>query len=358
MDLRLACTMVLTGLLTSGAASAQQVDLSVLDAKLAGPPAKVLVLGTVHLSQSLPKDADPTQSLQPLLERLAAFKPEIVTVESIPGEQCELMARYAAVYGPVADNPYCSDNAAAHAATGLGVQAAVAEAHQTLKAWPAKPGAAQRRRLAAVFLAANEEASALVQWLQLPEAERHAGDGLDAALVATLRKLQASNNEDYRIAAPLAARLGLPRVYPVDDHTGDSYAIDDEKAFEKAIRGAWELTAAEKKPLREKQKALLESGDMLALYRYINQPEVLRVQIAGDMGSAVQDGVAPHYGRWYVGGWETRNLRMVANIRATFRTHPGARVLSIVGSTHKPWFDSLLGQMQGVEIVDAEQVLK
>ena len=53
-----------------------------------------------------------------------------------------------------------------------------------------------------------------------------------------------------------------------------------------------------------------------------------------------------------------RNLRMVANIRAAFRDRPGARVLSIVGASHKPWFDSLLGQMQGVDIVDANTVLQ
>ena len=57
-------------------------------------------------------------------------------------------------------------------------------------------------------------------------------------------------------------------------------------------------------------------------------------------------------------GWETRNLRMVANIRASFSDRPGARVLVIVGSTHKPWFDTLLGQMLGVDIVDASAVLK
>jgi hypothetical protein len=64
------------------------------------------------------------------------------------------------------------------------------------------------------------------------------------------------------------------------------------------------------------------------------------------------------YPQIWVGGWETRNLRMVANIRETFRERPGARVLTVVGSSHKPWFDSWLGQLQGVDIVDVEQVLK
>ena len=52
------------------------------------------------------------------------------------------------------------------------------------------------------------------------------------------------------------------------------------------------------------------------------------------------------------------SLAIAANVHAAFRERPGARVLSIVGSSHKPWFDGLLGQMQGVDVVDAEQVLK
>ena len=76
-----------------------------------------------------------------------------------------------------------------------------------------------------------------------------------------------------------------------------------------------------------------------------------------DFGASMRNASPQRYPQMYVAGWETRNLRMVANIRAAFREHPGARVLSIVGSSHKPWFDSLLGQMQGVDIVDVEQVL-
>ena len=64
------------------------------------------------------------------------------------------------------------------------------------------------------------------------------------------------------------------------------------------------------------------------------------------------------YPQMWVAGWEIRNLRMVANVRETFRERPGARVLSIVGSSHKPWFDGWLGQMQGVDIGDIMAVLK
>ncbi|AGI08005.1 Hypothetical Protein XCAW_02216 [Xanthomonas citri subsp. citri Aw12879] len=55
-----------------------QVDLSRLDAEMAAPRTQVLVLGSVHLSQ-LPKGSDiGAARLQPLMDRLAAYKPTII----------------------------------------------------------------------------------------------------------------------------------------------------------------------------------------------------------------------------------------------------------------------------------------
>ena len=333
-----------------------QAQLPVLDKQLAGPRTQVLVLGSTHLSQI--KQPIPYKQLEPVLERLAAFKPDIITVESLGGEQCDLMARHPTVYAPADVEQYCVDTAPAKTATGLDVPAAIAAFHKTLRGWPAKPTPAQRRQLAAQFLAAGEHPSALVQWLQLAESERRAGDGLDAALVARLEKLSGSNNESYSVGARLAARLGLQRVYNSDDHTGDNIAIDDMKAFGNAVQGAWDAAAGKAKEIRAREEELTKAGDLLALYRYINRPEVQRIAIERDFGAAVSEASPQRYGRLYVSGWEARNLRMVANIRVAFGNNPGGRVLSIVGSSHKPWFDGLLGQMQGVDVVDAVEKLK
>lgn len=335
--------------------AAQAASLPTLDRHMAGPRTQVLVLGTVHLSE-LPKSFKP-DSLEPLLAKLAAYKPGIITVEALPGVSCDVMARQPAVYEPGDLAHYCISTAVAKAATGLDVYAAVAEVQKTLAGWPAQPTPAERRHLAALFMAAGDDASAFTQWLQLPEAERRAGDGLDAALVAELQGFDAKHNEDYQIAARLAARLGLQRVYPVDDHTGDNIVVPDDAAFGKAIQAAWDAAGAKAKPMRDRERALEKAGDMLAVYRFINRPEVLQNAIESDFGAALKDTSPQHYGQLYVGGWETRNLRMVANVHGAFREHPGARVLCIVGASHKPWFDGLLGQMQGVSIVDAEKVL-
>jgi hypothetical protein len=349
--------ILLGGLLAAGAAPAQQVDLSALDRNMPGTPTRVLVLGTVHLGQEGGKDIG-AAALKPLLDRLRAYAPDIVTIEALPGETCELMARYPAAYAPEVTGTYCPDTAAAKAATGLDVPAAVAEADRLLAAWPPAPSPAQRRRLAAIFLAAGDPTSALVQWLQLPEAERRAGDGLDEALAASLREREGADNENYRIAAPLAAALGLQRVHPVDDHTGDNLRIADEQGFEQAIRRAWDGARPRCAAERARADALARRGDALDLYRRLNGAEYLRAAVACDFGAALAEPSPQRFGRQYVAGWDARNLRMVANILVTFRERPGARVLSLVGASHKPWFDSLLGQVQGVEVVDAAQALE
>lgn len=346
----------LSGMLAWSVMAQAAVDLSRLDRQMSGPRAQVLVLGTVHLRE-MPKSFKP-ESLEPLLDRLAAFKPQIITIEAISGEGCDLMERQPTIYDPKDVAIYCRSTEQAKAATGLDVISAIAQVKKTLASWPSEPTPAQRRHLAALFLAANDSASALTQWLQLPQAERHAGDDLDDALTATLNALMTNHNEDYQIAARLAARLGLERVYPVDDHTGDNITIADVKAYGTAIESAWNAASATAMPIRRREEALRKSGDMLALYRYINSPDYLSTEIKIDFGAALKDKSPQHYGQRYVAGWETRNLRMVSNVRAAFRDEPGARVLSIVGASHKPWFDTFLGEMQGVDVIDAENVLQ
>jgi hypothetical protein len=300
-----------------------------------------------------PKDFNPA-ALDRVLDRLAAWKPAIITIETEPGDECDLAARQPARYG--AD--YCASTADARLATGLDIPDAIADVTKTLKAWPAQPTAAQRRHLAALFFAAAEPASAYTQWLQLDAAGRRSGDGLSDALVQKLAKIAVTNNENYLIAARLAARLGLQRVHQVDNHTGDNIDIPDRKAFMAPLTAAWAASGAALKEQNKFTKSLEGRADLLPLYQFLNTPAALKnfaeANVRGPMQSTSPEG----YPQMWVAGWETRNLRIVANIRETFRERPGARVLSIIGASHKPWLDSWLGMLQGVDVVDATSVLQ
>jgi hypothetical protein len=240
----------------------------------------------------------------------------------------------------------------------LNVAQATAETDQLLAQWPENPKAADRRNLAALFLASADRASALVQWLRLPESERHSGDGLDGILVELLNALITKQNESYQIAAPLAARLGLERLYPIDDHTA-GIVFTDEKAYGAAIMKAWDNPAGQiRKEIDEALYANLGSPDgLLKIYRAFNAPKRALLVFKNDFGAALEEPSQQAFGRGYVAYWETRNLRMTANIRNVLGRKPGSRALVIVGASHKAYLESYLNQMHDVRIVDAEKVL-
>jgi hypothetical protein len=344
----------------SGVAAAQghrpDFDPSTLKGPASGTPNEVLVLGSPHLSQ-LPTAFDPA-NLQLLNDRLAGWRPQAIAIEALSGQQCDFLRRYPHRYKDTVDS-YCWNPAPAQAATGLDVAAATVQADQLLAAWPAAPSASQRRRLAALFLAGGEQGSAMVQWLRLPEVERKSGDGLDAALVERLNALERKRDESYMIAAQLAARLGHERVYPMDDHTADS-VIADEKAYGEVIMKAWNNPANEKRKSMDRalKERLGTPEDVLAMYRAHNAPGVGRLIFDSDFGAALNEPSPQRFGRGYVGYWETRNLRMVSNIRDVLMARPGIRMLVVVGASHKGYLDAYLHQMHDVRIVDAVPLLR
>jgi len=327
-----------------------------LKGAVSGPRNEVMVLGTVHLS-GLPATWD-AANLRLLNERLASWKPAAIATEDISGPQCDFMRRYPERYKDTVSH-YCWNPAPAQAATGLDVPAATAEIGRLLAAWPASPAAAQRRHLAAVFLAGGEQGSAMVQWLRLPEPERHAGDGLDAALVARLRRLEGLHNETFQIAARLAADLGQERLYAMDDHTADEPTADEE-AYGAALAKAWDNPALQRRKAMEDplRKQIGTPEGVLALYRGINAAGMGQLVFDSDFGAALRDTSPQRFGRQYVGTWETRNLRMASNIREVMAPQPGSRMLVVVGASHKGYLEAYLQQMHDVNVADTAPLLR
>ena len=322
----------------------------------AGAPNDVLVLGSAHLS-TLPKSFQP-ERVTPLVDRLAAWRPTAVASENISGLHCDAMRHQHPLHAEAVDG-YCYDPAAAGRATGLDVVAANAAVERQLADWPATPSPAQRRRLAMLFLAAGEPASALVQWLRLPAAERRAGDSLTDAAVAELRRRAIDRNETALIAAPLAARAGLERVWSVDDQSFVGAPMDDA-AYGAAIAKAWDNPASKARAAADAALiARLGAPDgLLDLYRAFNAPDYAAQAYRSDWGAALTEPSAQGYGRRYVAYWETRNLRMVANIRELLGRAPGTRLVAIVGASHKGYYEAYLDQMRDVALADTAAVLR
>ncbi len=321
-------------------------------------PTQVLVLGTPHLSAI--EHLKP-EWLEPLLGRLAAWKPTVITIEGLSGPECDQLRRYAKSWPGTADD-YCSRvesvSALAAKTTGLDRPAAEAAADAAVKTLGATSTPAQRRNAAALFAAAGNLGSAAVQWLRLPPAERRAGETIDAPLAAALDALIVRRNENYLIAAALAARLGLERVYPTDDHLSDRLQADPPPGRDEAMRAIW---SGERPPLAREaeaiEKRLANGEDVLKLYRLMNRAAFGDQSVRADMGRAYAMPSPGQHGRRYVAWWEVRNLHMVANVRAAIGSDIGGRALVVVGSTHKPYFDAYLGMMHEVRVVPSSEIL-
>jgi len=339
--------------------AAAAVDIADRAASQRGGRARVAVLGTAHLA-SAPEGLAKPAVFDPLVARLAAFKPDLVAVESLTGAQCDYLRTYKFAYEGTAEQ-YCPNPTAARAQLKLDGAAAERELEAMLGANSTTMTPAQRRRAAALFLAIGEPASAGVQWLRLPAAERVADEVLTAELVAQIEKTLARRSEDTLIAIPLAVRLGLDRVYPVDDHTGDRASGPiDEAAWAADMTRIWKNTSADSRQKLDAQalNRAVATGDVLAWYQWLNSPQAARLAVGGDFGAAAGDAGAQRSGRAYLAYWETRNLRMAANIReAVGRTHAD-RAVAIVGAAHKAYYERYLGVTSDIELVGVDGLLK
>lgn len=356
----------LTALLVAGhtPALAQQVrfDPRTYQTRLHGERTQVLVLATPHLSGT-DRTFDPTV-LEPLLDRLAVFNPTMIVIEHLSGESISGLLEYDTIYPGTADlfgGQLMLGAALGRAGTKLDMPEAEAEARRLLAEWPAQPTPADRRRLAAVLASSGDLYSALVQWWHLDEAERRAGDGLQTMLADYLNRTGSSRNETNLIGARLAARLGLERLYPTDDQSNADIVqprIEDLMAFVQQP----EMQAIFENPAFQHQNSaaqrLTSAEQVLETYRELNGPEAGLIDSDGQWLSMIDRPSPGHVGRYQVAGWEARNLRQVANIREATAQTPGGRVLVIVGSSHKPWFDAYLSMMSDIEVVDAAAFLR
>lgn len=326
-----------------------------------GKSTQIMVLGTAHLSGT-PDDWDP-QVLEPLLVRLAAFKPDVITTEDQPGptltkiwEYREILPEVVATYGARALRM------ATEASISLDMDMPQAEAavRRQLLAWPTEPTHAERRRLAALFVAAGDPHSALVQWWHLPEAERIDGDGVSKRLAIHLLELGRSRGESVQIAARLAARLGLERIYPADSQEEVVFTPRESDVFYKSVFPSL-VAQFHADPILQNNgdvSRMTDSRKTLEEYRKLNSPSINRRSSEVEWRGVIDRPIEEDVGRKRIAGWEVRNMRMAANIREASSRTPGGRVLVIVGAAHKIWLEAYLSMMADVEIVSTDTILK
>lgn len=333
-----------------------QFDLKSLKAGVEGPSTEILTLGTAHL-QAIPGERI---SVTTLIDHLAAFNPAIITIEHLSELDCSALSGNYLLMEDAGN--YCWDATKAQAELGITAPQAAAKAEQKLLTMTSRSSATDRRALIPLLIAANDRPSALVQWLQLRPEERGPGAELNEYMYTVVSSYSKSKNEISQIAAPLAARLGLQRLFPIDDHIGDGMALSrltegELKEFGAFLNNFWdsdEITTRLR--IITKNRKWTDAASVLKTYCELNSPSNTSLAVRADAGAS-RIPSASHFGRRYMAAWEARNLRMVGNIRSVTADAPGSRVLNIVGANHKGYFDYYLNLQHDVRIVDATPLL-
>lgn len=345
------CALAIT---VSACGNSETIDFRGVDPGLTVAPTQILIMGTPHLSYY---SEDIVKSdLTPLLERLTDFAPDIITVEDSSGMTCRRARTYPLEHVGYADG-YCFDGAIYRKESNLTISEGSFQARKALLDWPDTPTPAQRRALAAAFIASEEPASAMVQWLQLNDADKIVGNGIGPLSIELFQKYDQSLNETYSIAVKLAAELGLQRVYYADDHGSFLSREGESDAYGARLTALWSKGEDACATQSETLSAKLREGHILEAYRDFNSLAYQRRKIECDWKLTMNDDEPEQYGREYTLGWQARNLRMTALIMDAAKDAPGGRIFSLVGAAHKPYFEAYLDQMHDVEIVSTDKVL-
>lgn len=328
---------------------------------------EVLVLGTTHLRRI--GDRFEPSLLDSLIRRLAAFEPDAVAVETLRARDIAAMEQWGGAFERVLQRfagtarfhgqqaQDANDWTWTHAHRRADSLLSVAEAS------PSPVGAEDRLSLIESLVAAYRFPSAALQWRSLPADARASQSVLADTTAHALSATLDAPNEVYAIGLRLAHQLGHQRLYSIDDHSEkDRFLAVAERLQQQAGAQLDSLRRAYvSHPIMQRRDSLLntgvDAGSLLAFYQYENRPERLRADVMLQWRPWQTLDVPGNLGAARLALWEARNLRMIAHIQRVAAEVPGGRVLVIVGTSHKPFFDASLREAINVEVLNAHDVL-
>ncbi|WP_413472821.1 DUF5694 domain-containing protein [Shewanella baltica] len=320
---------------------------------------QVMILGTSHLSTI--KNQLEESSLSPIIQILEDFQPTAIGVEALRAEDIITMLNGSDEYQPVLTE-FVGDTLlllAKKEQEDLGVSAkeAIAKLNVLLDA-PAFT-AKQRIEVIKFAIAGYNKDTAALNWRYVDE--RSAIKTLSVELQQYLNKRIQSNNETNALAATLALKLNINRLYPIDDHLDkDLYSGMLERLMDSynASKAFKAFSTSEYINKLERLKAQgAESGDWLPLFTWVNSDEYMSDVIDKEWRLFVDEDLDVEAALSRIALWEIRNLNMASNIMRVVANHVGGKVIIVVGSSHKVFLDQYLSNMIGVKIVQFNDML-
>ncbi len=328
--------------------------------QLALPPTQVMVFGVWHLDAASANFQ--LAWLEPILCRLRAYKPDVILTEALPGEQVMGLDAYAAYHGDAGKyaGPTLEMAKSAQAEMQLSAAQALVKADSLARLGQLTP--AQRRHLAALFVAAAEPFSATVQWMRLIPVDRIAQDGVSPSLVKRLNRFVGLRSELSSMAARVAADVGLERVYGAGDHASD-VALPDDAAMKAAVeaepglKDLFNHNTTAFRAVPEDTMKLGSASQVMPMFKWKNSSRFAALDADAQWFSMLRSDKMGRTGRQRVAAWEAQNLQMAVAIREATAPIAGGRALLIVGAAHKPFIEAYLRTFTDIELVSVPALL-
>ena len=317
---------------------------------------EVMVLGTFHF-RTLGKSFRPSLVLH-LLERLEAFKPDVIAVEVLPGprvHELEARGKATSVHGILLEN-----FASLSLELGREAQALLKmdnlQASQELAAQKSPPqDSSSWQRQTLLHLASYQWPNALLAWSRVSPEDRGGNTLVPPALSSKLESRRTHSDEVVALALPLALRLNHREIAGVDDFE-DCEATElilEREVFRSRenplIKAARNAEAYRR--VQSLQEEGLKTGDLLPVFRYMNGPAYAAADVEAQWGVLLRTRYQDRSDRSRLALWENRNMKIAASIRALSSRYPGKRILVIYGAAHKPFLDAYLGGCSDIRVV-------
>jgi hypothetical protein len=321
---------------------------------------KLFVLGTPHLSSW--KEKFKPELLDSTIAKLAAFKPDAIMVEAMPGTGVAALQ----LRGPASEEVLKSYGRRQVQAGEMAQEALDiewGEAYNKVADFnqPCPEGDSAMQCIL-TYLAAFEYDTALLQYVKLDSTARADFDEKHPAIAEKLQASLKSTNEYYTIAQRLALELGHSRLFPVDAHAEKvpfSAMLEADPSMEGFYGGLFGDFS--KHPyiveMDQRQKAGVEAGDLLAYYRWQNSPGAMEADFEVQWTPFIAKDNDAHFGKARLAFWEMRNYLTAANMARVMAEFPGGNLLYITGSGHKPFLDQYFRATNWVEVMDTDAVL-
>ena len=329
-------------------------------------PLEVMVVASSH------GNSGPAASYRPVIEKLKAYKPDMIFGEYISAAEMQQLP--ADSYAPSMFRPR------RQFVQQRSPQARPLTARQMEKARQALAGFPYyhktRMELARSYVMGFDRANAEYQLYLLNQEMKSRFGAQELAYFNTVfggsdslqrQRLVRPNSEYHKIFFPLAYELQQPQVYPMDCQLydvawGTAWAQADKQVTALKARAQVDSTSAEAATWRRMNAAGTAYANYgpatntpLAVYQSLNAPAYAQVDEPANFYGGVALYGAPGFPTEEVKAmkaqWLLRNQGMCANVVRLARQQGARRVVVAVGASHGQLMSELLRAMPGVKVV-------